>query len=271
MPRRLPLLTLMILAVSIRAVAAAPSNDAFNRALTVRTLPFVTTQDTTYATTAFGDPQCVGQGPTVWFKYRADADGWIEANTIGSGYDTTLSVYYAAAGRTLAQVACNDDSDGLQSRLRFHAAAGVTYYVMAGAYGSGPGGALTIAMDVSADQTNLALDLRITSAVLDPATGVVTMRGTVSCSRPQTGFVAGQIIQKRGNREVAGFFGAEVLCNGSGTWMAISNRPQAIQGSGSRAAVFAAGRAIATGRVWLWDENTGSINEGQTTTILRLN
>ena len=57
----------------------------------------------------------------------------IEANTFGSNYDTTLSVYTGSRG-SLMQLACNDDSGSLQSRIRFDAVAGTTYYFMVSSF-----------------------------------------------------------------------------------------------------------------------------------------
>ena len=85
------------------AFAAAPPNDCVNRATTVSSLPFQDVLNTSASTTAMNDPACVGQGPTVWFRYRAPQDGPITANTFGSDYDTTLSVYTFIPGRMLTQ------------------------------------------------------------------------------------------------------------------------------------------------------------------------
>jgi hypothetical protein len=270
MTRYLVALTITMLGSLTPVFAAAPPNDAVNRAVTLRSLPFVQVLDTTQATTAFRDPQCAGQGPTVWFAYRSNADQWIEANTFGSDYDTTVSVYARGPGQMLTQLACNDDVDGVQSRIRFHAQAGVTYYFMAGAFASGPGGSLMISIERSPDQTDLTLDLRITSAVLNTTTGELTVQGTASCSRLQHGFVSGQIVQKRGNSQVTAFFGAEVLCNGSARWSAVSTRPTALFGSSSGPVVFSRSKAIITGRVTLLDESTGEVSEGEAVSTLRV-
>ena len=270
MTARLLLLTFVIFTSSMPAFAAAPSNDAISRAAVARTLPYVNVLDTTQATTAFRDPECVGQGPTVWFEYRSTADRWIEANTFGSAYDTTLSVYTRAQGQALAQLACNDDTESLQSQVRFHARPGVTYYFMVGAFSSGAGGPLTFSVDVSPNQADVALDLRITSAVLNSSTGLVTLHGTVSCSRPLIGFVSGQIVQKRGNAEVGAFFGAEVPCNGSAQWTAVSTRPRPIRGTSARPAVLTRARAFVSGRLWMWDESTGEVLEGDAVSTLRI-
>ena len=243
MTRRVLPLTLAFLASSMLAFAASPSNDSINRAVVVRSLPFVDVLDTTHATTAISDPECVGQGPTVWFQYRSTTDQWIEANTFGSAYDTTLSVYTRPQGHTMVQLACNDDTEeSVQSQVRFHARPGVTYYVMVGSFASGAGGALVFSLDAAPDQTDLALALRITSAVLNSSTGLVTLQGTVNCSRPLSGYVSGQIIQKRDNAEGGAFFGAEVLCNGSSRWTSISARPRPIRGRSPRTAMLTRAR-----------------------------
>ena len=172
MTPRVLLLTLGLLASSMPAFAASPSNDAINRATVARSLPFVDVLDTTQATTAISDPECVGQGPTVWFQYRSTTDRWLEANTFGSTYDTTLSVYTRPQGHTIVQLACNDDAaESVQSQVRFHARPGVTYYFMVGTFASGAGGDLAFSLDAAPGQTDLALDLRITSAVLNSSTG----------------------------------------------------------------------------------------------------
>ena len=264
------LLTITILAVAMPALAAAPANDAIKRAVVANSLPFVRVLDTSDATTAFRDPQCAGQGPTVWFEYRSNADRWIEANTFGSEFDSTVSVYTRAHGNTLLQLACNDDAgDGLQSQVRFHAQPGVTYYIMVGSFASGAGGPLRFAVDAAPDQADLAIDLRITSAVLT-STGAVTLQGTVSCSRAQSGYVSGQIVQKRGNGEVGAFFGVEVLCDGTGRWTVTSGRPRPLRGSGPGAAVFTRAQVFVSGRLSMWDESTGEVSEGDAMAALRL-
>src|SRR6266542_399336 len=89
---------------------AQPTNDDFDSATVVtEPLPFTDSVATADATTAADDPQCLGNGHTVWYTYTPGADGWVNANTFGSNYDTTLSVYTGARG-ALTQVTCNDDA-----------------------------------------------------------------------------------------------------------------------------------------------------------------
>jgi pre-peptidase len=72
----------------------------------------------------------------VWFKWTAPGSGTATVNTLGSGYDTVLTVY---DGRT--EVDCNDDAQGgTQSIVVFNAVEGTTYYFEVAAYdGNDPG------------------------------------------------------------------------------------------------------------------------------------
>ena len=128
------------------AFAAAPSNDDFDDANVISELPFSDAVDTTGATTADDDPDCFGQGPTVWYEFTPEEDVNVRADTVGSDYDTTLSVYTGSRG-DLTQIACNDGAVDLQSRVQFEAVAGETYFFMVGAFGGGPGGQLVFSAD----------------------------------------------------------------------------------------------------------------------------
>ena len=128
------------------AFAAAPSNDDFDDANVISELPFSDAVDTTGATTADDDPDCFGQGPTVWYEFTPEEDVNVRADTVGSDYDTTLSVYTGSRG-DLTQIACNEDAVDLQSRVQFEAVAGETYFFMVGAFGGGPGGQLVFSAD----------------------------------------------------------------------------------------------------------------------------
>src|SRR5215216_4878856 len=88
--------------------AAPPSNDDFASATVVtEPLPFTDTVNTSEATTSSDDPECFGNGPTVWYEYTPSQDMLIEADTFGSDYDTTLSIYTRSPG-SLTQIRCED-------------------------------------------------------------------------------------------------------------------------------------------------------------------
>src|SRR5205823_8881895 len=117
-------------ATNITVIPPPPPNDDFNNATVVPSIPFTISQDVTHATVAPDDPFCVTRNQTVWFAFTPSQNMRIEANTFGSNYDTTLSVYRGTRG-ALTPIGCNDDSNGtLQSRVRFDAVAGTTYFFM---------------------------------------------------------------------------------------------------------------------------------------------
>ena len=125
------------------------------------------------------------------------------ANTFGSDYDTTLSVYTYIQGRMLTQIACNDDYDSLQSAVFFHASAGVTYYVMVGAYASGPGGQLTFSVGLTCSAcTERANRHHIRLARC--GSGRLLIAGTATCSGSSSGHVFGEVTQKHAGGAVRG-------------------------------------------------------------------
>lgn len=193
------------------ASAQPPANDDVGAATVVTGLPFVDSVDTTEATTAPDDPDCSGQGPTVWYSFTPSEDGFVEANTFGSNYDTTLSVY-----RDGSQLACNDDAGGsLQSRVVFEAEGGGTYLVMVGAFADGPGGDLEFEMrEASPPGPPLELDLAV-----DPVgrfrRGVPTISATLTCSRPAHVYLDAFLRQRAGRVDIFAFGFTEFSCEGT--------------------------------------------------------
>jgi subtilase family serine protease len=131
---------------TLTVTAAPPPNDNFANAIAVTSVPFSSTVDNSGATTEPTDPvlpaSCAGNSTntrtkTVWWSYTAGTAGSVNADTIGSAYDTTLSVWTGTPGN-LTNVACNDDivsGQDTQSSLTFTAAAGTTYYFMVAPFG----------------------------------------------------------------------------------------------------------------------------------------
>lgn len=183
--------------------AQPPPNDDFDSAtIVVEPLPFNDGVDTTEATTAVDDPDCAGNGPTVWYAYTPSADGFLTANTFGSDYDTTLSLYTGSRG-SLDQIACNDDFGSLQSRVDWEAEAGETYYLMVGAFGSGPGGLLNFAVEEG--EPPLFTDLIVNSATVTPKTGVATVDVTATFAEPVfVLFTDASLIQRSGRGSIFG-------------------------------------------------------------------
>lgn len=198
------------------ALAAPPPNDDFDAAVVVPGIPFDDAIDTSEATTAFDDPECAGQGHTVWYAYTPAMDMQIEANTVGSSYDTTLSAYTGVRG-ALAQLACNDDYYGLQSRIILDVEAGETYYFMVGAYYEGPGGSLNFHVDVAPPPFEMDLVVNDIGYV-KASTGLMMLSGEVICSQPAWVDLYGNVQQRAGRYYIRGYFGNYFECSGETPW-----------------------------------------------------
>jgi len=216
--------TLLVLAtgilLSMQVLAQAPVNDDFDNATTITSLPFTDTLSTVDATTAADDPYCAGNAHSVWYAFTPSQNVSVQTNTFGSDYDTTLSVYTGTRG-ALTQIACNDDSGGLQSRVFFEASAGVTYYIMAASFGDSPGGNLILNLAEGTLPPPIVLGLMINpTGRVNSKTGVVTIGGTLTCSRPIQLLVYGTGKQRYGRLVLTGYFGTSIDCQSQAPWSA---------------------------------------------------
>jgi hypothetical protein len=200
-------------------VNVIPTNDDFANAEPIPALPFTDTDNTTEATTAPDDPfaDCFGNGHTVWYEFTSSADTRINANTFGSDYDTGIAVYTGAQG-DLTQIACNDDFNSSQSSVTFDAVAGETYFIMVGGYGSAAG---NLIFNVDVGQPPLEVDLTVNPAgSVDGKTGIVTISGTVTCSRPVFVELFGGVRQRSGRVFINASFDTSFQCDGVTSWTA---------------------------------------------------
>ena len=142
------LVGLVILMPGVFSVLAqAPTNDDFDGATVISSLPYTDLTNTAEATMAGDDPGfgCwYTQTSSVWYAFTPSVDMGLQTDTIGSSYYTSLAVYSGTRG-SLSLVTSNCNSGATQ----FQATAGVTYYFMinswseAGPYpGPTPGGDL---------------------------------------------------------------------------------------------------------------------------------
>lgn len=214
----LVLIGLVVAGPASTALAAPPSNDNFADATVVPSLPYSDSVNTAEATTEPGDPDCVGNGPTVWYAYTADFDGFVEANTFGSSYDTTLSAYLDdGSGGIGDQIACNDDAQDLQSRVKVPVTNGEVVYFMVGAFASGPGGDLTFNLLESGPPVTIEVFIDPVGSV-NTKEGTATLRGTVSCSGPAEVQLFASLQQRAGRATISGFGFDFVACDGETPW-----------------------------------------------------
>jgi len=146
---------------SFTITPAPPPNDPFAGAITIVGNPFTDSKDTTTATTDVGTPQPTptvgcpssfgypGSGffKSIWYRITPAANLTATVDTVGTVYDSVLSVYSGVALGALTQVDCDDDSAapagaGGASRLTNLAlSAGVTYYFMVAGFDNSQSGA----------------------------------------------------------------------------------------------------------------------------------
>jgi len=210
-------LTLAVLQIS--PALAQPVNDDFDDALVIPGLPFTDSIDTSDATAASDDPvpSCVETSHTVWYQFTPTETMHISANTFGSDYDTTLSVFTGERG-SLTEVACNDDTFDVQSRVTFEAQAGEAYHFMAGSFFDSPGGELVFNLDMAGPPLEFDLSVDPTGSV-KPSTGVVVITGQVECSR-QAFVDIFLVVEQRIGRFIIRGFGGEIIedCDGITSW-----------------------------------------------------
>ncbi|HET7696107.1 MAG TPA: putative Ig domain-containing protein [Vicinamibacterales bacterium] len=239
---------------ALDVIAVPPLNDDFSSPIVIEQFPYTNVQTTAKATSSYDDPFCAGSTHTVWYAFTPSNDMRVEFNTFGSDYDTTLAVYTGRRG-ALSQVACNDNAGGAQSRVRFDAQAGVTYWIMAGGYYWASSGRLQLNLLQAPPPLTIALALTESGGV-DPTTGQAVVGGSITCSRPLLVSISGQLKQDHAQSSLTGRFALVVACDGTTDWTAaVVTSPGVFQG---RAAdLFVAGRAHVTATAEALDEDTG--------------
>lgn len=202
------------------ALAAAPSNDDFQSAITVGTLPYTSGPiDTTEATTAADDPFCQNGEKSVWFQFTATDSGFVAFDTFQSDFDTVLAAYTGTQG-DLTEIACNDQFNSDQSKITFETTAGTTYYIMAAGW-FGATGTLVLHGDVS--EAPFTFDVSFASkGTVVPRTGEATISGTVVCSEPGSVYVEAELRQRAGRTIISGYGFTEVECSTEPTSFTIS-------------------------------------------------
>jgi hypothetical protein len=203
----------------LSVIPPPPPNDDFNAPTVIPSMPFTLAEDVTNATVAPDDPFCVTRNQTVWFSFTATQNIRLEVNTFGSNYDSTLAVYTGSRG-ALTSLGCNDDSNfSAQSRVRFDAVAGTTYYFEVSSFF--PVSPANLVLNLLQAPPPLSIVPSVTQfGSVDPTTGTATISGFVACSQPAFVTLFGQLKQTHGGTPISGFFSAFVPCNGTTPWSA---------------------------------------------------
>jgi hypothetical protein len=119
-----------------------PANDDFGNATSVA-LGSMSSATTTSATLQLNEPVSwcgYGVDRTVWYRYTAGSTRTVVANTVGSNFDTVLTVFQGDSLASLNQVTCNDDRGiDVLSKVTLSVVAGETYYFQVGGFGGSSG------------------------------------------------------------------------------------------------------------------------------------
>jgi hypothetical protein len=84
------------------------------------------------------EAQCGGQGPEVVLAINLNAPAAVTVEVLEADYDPLIFAREAVCDDPAAELACNDDFNGLNSLIEFRAAAG-TYYIFIDGFGGGSG------------------------------------------------------------------------------------------------------------------------------------
>jgi hypothetical protein len=121
-----------------------PPNDNFANAIALTTGSGTVSGTNVNATRELGESAHVGLlgDKSIWYSWTSAVNGQATFDTIGSNFDTTLSVYLGTSVNQLNQVAANDDiltGSNKQSRVQFNIIAGQTYRIVIDGWNSESG------------------------------------------------------------------------------------------------------------------------------------
>jgi len=115
-------------------------NDNFADRIFLGDLPVSTTGSNIGATAEPQEPAQNGPINSVWWSWTAPYTETVNINTIGSNFDTWLSVFTGSALPNLNLIGFNDDGGGgLTSLVSLNATAGTTYQIAVDGYSSATG------------------------------------------------------------------------------------------------------------------------------------
>lgn len=200
---------LVIGGASAPAWAAVPGNDLISNATIVGALPYTDSSSTAEATTT-GEPTDCVSGPAIWYRFRPTSTVGVQADTLGSGFDTKLAVYQGKPGARSTALACNDDSGGYgTSEIALYLNPKYTYYFMVGGFSSNTG-----STEFSLTQQTTVPVEKVTLAASVSSTGTVELSGSLWCDANTSGTLSGMWLfqRNRDGTEAGGYAGVLASC-----------------------------------------------------------
>jgi hypothetical protein len=127
-------------AVQLNIAPPPPANDNFANRIALTGSRANATGSNRGATSEVGEPAQSGVTNSVWWTWRAPTTGIYTFDTIGSRFDTYLSLFTGTNLPSLTRVAADDDGGGnLTSRITRIVTAGTTYQIAVDGYSSATG------------------------------------------------------------------------------------------------------------------------------------
>lgn len=154
--------------------------------------------DITGATTSGCEPNesCevggVGTSNSVWYSYTPAMSGLVEINTLGSNFDTVLSVWDGCSLPIIPcsypdELACQDNDFGPQSVVTLNVIAGRTYKIKVADYNTTDGGgSLNFNLTWFPPNDQCANATVIPSVIYGPPTFSTTSAGTDTCESAES-------------------------------------------------------------------------------------
>jgi hypothetical protein len=126
--------------INLSTTPTAPPNDNFANRIALTGETANATGSNIRATGEVGEPTQSGTTESVWWTWTAPTTGNYTFDTLGSNYDTYLSLFTGSDLPSLALVAANDDAGGgLTSRITQSVTAGTTYQIAVDGWSSRTG------------------------------------------------------------------------------------------------------------------------------------
>ncbi|WP_445245429.1 hypothetical protein [Microcoleus sp. OTE_8_concoct_300] len=126
--------------INLNIAPTAPPNDNFANRISLAGQTANATGSNIRATGEVGEPTQSGATESVWWTWTAPTTGNYTFDTIGSGFDTYLSLFTGYTVPSLALVAADDDGGGYPASLITQSVtAGTTYQIAVDGYYSATG------------------------------------------------------------------------------------------------------------------------------------
>jgi hypothetical protein len=126
--------------INLNIAPTAPPNDNFANRFYLAGDYANATGSNVRATEEVGEPSQSGATESVWWSWTAPNSGNYTFDTIGSGYDTYLSLFTGFDVSSLTPLASDDDGAGYPaSRIDLNVTAGETYQIAVDGYSSATG------------------------------------------------------------------------------------------------------------------------------------